>query len=238
MHARGRKTCSKFCSRRATRQRVRLAPRFHGTQNMQHIAPTLRHLPSTSAPSDPEDAPVFVWAANAQDVVARAEHLLQGIEWDRKVSGERQRQVPKVTPRAPAVVCWAGSCSPSLLETLPASLGAGLLRSGLVLAERLGAMTGMGSRGRVHPPKVHPPKTKRGRQAARRLLRHHLRQAVGAAGSAVGLHREALGRAAGEPRMRVLLLMLLCVCVTVCCHCAGRAGVMHLRCGYAAMREH
>jgi hypothetical protein len=40
-----------------------------------------------------------VWAENAQDVVARAEHLLQGTEWDRKVSGERQRQVPEVTPR-------------------------------------------------------------------------------------------------------------------------------------------
>jgi hypothetical protein len=40
-----------------------------------------------------------------------------------------------------------GSCSPSLLELLLASLGAGLLGSGLALAERLGAMTGMGSRG-------------------------------------------------------------------------------------------
>jgi hypothetical protein len=32
-----RKTCSKFSSRLATRQRVRLAPRFHGTQNMQQV---------------------------------------------------------------------------------------------------------------------------------------------------------------------------------------------------------
>jgi hypothetical protein len=57
------------------------------------------------------------------------------------------------------VVCWAGSRSPSLLESLLASLDE-VLGSGLVLAERLGAMTGMGSRRQVHPPKTppHPPK--------------------------------------------------------------------------------
>jgi hypothetical protein len=47
---------------------------------------------------------------------------------------------------------------PSLQESLPASLCAGLLGSGLALAERLGAMTGMGSRRRVHPPKT--PRTR------------------------------------------------------------------------------
>jgi hypothetical protein len=47
----------------------------------------------------------------------------------------------------------AGSCSPSLLESLIASLDE-VLGSGQALAERLGAMTGMGSRRRVHPPKI------------------------------------------------------------------------------------
>jgi hypothetical protein len=55
--------------------------------------------------------------------------------------------------RPDRVVCWAGSCSPSLLESLLASLDE-VLGSGLVLAERLGAMTGMGSRGK---PAKDPP---------------------------------------------------------------------------------
>jgi hypothetical protein len=52
-----------------------------------------------------------------------------------------------------------GSRSPSLRESLLASLDE-VLSSGLVLAERLGAMTGMGSRRRVHPPKTPRPRPK------------------------------------------------------------------------------
>jgi hypothetical protein len=43
--------------------------------------------------------------------------------------------------RPDRVVCGAGSCSPSLQESLPTSLDVAL-GLGLVLAERLGAMTG------------------------------------------------------------------------------------------------
>ncbi len=61
--------------------------------------------------------------------------------------------------RPDRVVCWAGSRSPSLLESLLASLDE-VLGSGLALAERLGAMTGMGSRGRYtrQRPPPQPPK--------------------------------------------------------------------------------
>ncbi len=57
---------------------------------------------------------------------------------------------------------WAGSRSPSLLESL-GSLGA-VLGLGLVLAERLGAITGMG---------IHPPKTPRTRPKIRRVRGKH-----------------------------------------------------------------
>ncbi len=50
--------------------------------------------------------------------------------------------------RPDRVVQQAGSCSPSLLVSLPASLDA-VLGSGLALAERLGAITEMGSRAKI-----------------------------------------------------------------------------------------
>jgi hypothetical protein len=45
----------------------------------------------------------------------------------------------------------------TLQESLPASLGAGLLGSGLVLAERLGAIAGVGSHPRTRPPAPAQP---------------------------------------------------------------------------------
>ncbi len=53
----------------------------------------------------------------------------------------------RVQRAADRVVCWAGSRSPSLLESLLASLDE-VLGSGLVLARRLGDIAGTGSRGR------------------------------------------------------------------------------------------
>jgi hypothetical protein len=77
--------------------------------------------------------------------------------------------------RPDRVVCWAGSCSPSLQESLPTSLDE-VLGSGLALAERLGAMTGMGSRGRCTRqictrtrPKPAPPLRERERDTQGRL---------------------------------------------------------------------
>ena len=60
--------------------------------------------------------------------------------------------------RPDRVVCWAGSRSPSLLESLLASLDE-VLGSG-ALARRLGDIAGMGSRGRVHPGKTPRPRHK------------------------------------------------------------------------------
>jgi hypothetical protein len=55
--------------------------------------------------------------------------------------------------RPDRVVCWAGSCSPSLLLESLGSLYE-VLGSGLVLAERLG--DGNGQSRQVHPPKTPP----------------------------------------------------------------------------------